>query len=365
MSAPTLAGLLESFFRRRLTEQRNVSPATITSYRDALRLLVRFVADRTQRAPCTLTVADFDRDVILDFLDQLERARGNQPQTRNARLTAIRSFFRHVAASDPAAIGVAQRVLAIPAKRTTSTTPRHLAANELTALLTASDRATAQGRRDHALLLFLARTGARVSEAVGIDAADLRLEPPREVQLRGKGRKQRRVPLAADLAQTLRALCRERGLGADERRPVFVGESGHRLTRFGVTHLVRRAVARASVHVPTLAQTRVSPHLFRHTLAMQLLRARTDLVTIQAWLGHAQVATTHRYAEADVEMMRRSLKEADVTGECGDRYLPTDAVLQILETTSRKCGASVGVAAVKPVAPTRSRTHRHITNPDA
>jgi site-specific recombinase XerD len=133
---------------------------------------VRFVADRTQRAPYTLTVADFDRDVILDFLDQLERARGNQPQTRNARLTAIRSFFRHVAASDPAALGVAQRVLAIPTKRVTSTAPRHVAANELTALLAAPDRATAQGRRDHALLLFLARTGARVSEAIVRKSAD-------------------------------------------------------------------------------------------------------------------------------------------------------------------------------------------------
>jgi site-specific recombinase XerD len=164
--------------------------------------------------------------------------------------------------------------LAIPTKRVTSTTPRHLAADELAALLAASDPATVQGRHDHALLLFLVRTGARVSEAIG----------------------------------------------ADERRPVFVGERGHRLTRFGVTHLVRRAVTRATVHVPALARIRVSPHLFRHTLAMQLLRARIDLVTIQAWLGHAQVATTHRYAEADVEMMRRSLEEADVTGAYTDRY---------------------------------------------
>lgn len=332
MSAPrTLAQLLESFFRRRLVEQRNASPATVASYRDALRLLVRYVAERTKREPCALAVTDFDRDLILDFLDQLERVRGNQAQTRNARLTAIRSFFRHVAASDPASIGVAQRVMAIPAKRTTSATPRHLADDELAALLNAYDPKKAQGRRDHALLLFLARTGARVSEAVGIDAADLRLEPPYQVLLRGKGRKQRRVPLAADLAQTLRALCRERGLGLDERRPVFIGEGGERLTRFGVTHLVRRAVERATVNAPTLARTRVSPHLFRHTLAMQLLRARTDLVTIQAWLGHAQVATTHRYAEADVEMMRKSLREAEVTEGCADRYQPTDEVLQILE----------------------------------
>lgn len=263
--------------------------------------------------------------------------RGNRAQTRNARLTAIRSFFRHVAASDPASLGIAQRVLAIPTKRTTSAPPRHLAEDELAALLKVSDSLNAQGRRDHALLLFLARTGARVSEAIGIDAADLRLEPPQQVLLRGKGRKHRRVPLAADLAQALRALCRERGLGADERRPVFIGEGGERLTRFGVTHLVRRAVERATFDAPSLARTRVSPHLFRHTLAMQLLRARTDLVTIQAWLGHAQVATTHRYAEADVEMMRKSLKEADVTGAGADRYQPTDDVLQILQ---RQCGGS-------------------------
>lgn len=330
-SPPTLAGLLESFFRRRLVEQRNASPATVEGYRDALRLLVRYVAERTKREPCALTVTDFDRDIILDFLENLERVRGNRAQTRNARLTAIRSFFRHVAASDPGSLGIAQRVLSIPTKRTASAPPRHLAEDELAALLDASDSPTVQERRDHAMLLFLARTGARVSEAIGIDAADLRLEPPYQVLLRGKGRKQRRVPLAADLTQTLRALCRERGLGSDERRPVFIGEGGERLTRFGVTHLVRRAVERATVDAPSLARTRVSPHLFRHTLAMQLLRASTDLVTIQAWLGHAQVATTHRYAEADVEMMRKSLKDADVTGGGADRYQPPDDVLQILE----------------------------------
>jgi len=362
-SPPTLAGLLESFFRRRLVEQRNASPATIESYRVALRLLVRYVAERTKREPCALTVMDFDRDIILDFLEQLERVRGNRAQTRNARLTAIRSFFRHVAASDPGSLGIAQRVLAIPTKRTASAPPRHLAEDELAALLNASDSLTVQGRRDYALLLFLARTGARVSEAVGIDAADLRLEPPQQVLLRGKGRKQRHVPLAADLTQTLRALCRERGLGADERRPVFIGEAGERLTRFGVTHLVRRAVERATVDAPSLARTRVSPHLFRHTLAMQLLRARTDLVTIQAWLGHAQVATTHRYAEADIEMMRKSLKDADVTGGGADRYQPTDDVLQILEN-QRQCGGSFYGDRSESVGPPARHHPRHITNHD-
>lgn len=330
-AASTLAGLLESFFHRRLVEQRNATPATLASYRDALRLLVRYAAERTARAPCVLAVADLDRDLVLDFLDHLERQRGNGARTRNARLTAIRSFCRHVAACDPGALGVAQRVLAIPTKRAGSKPPRHLGAPALTALLDAPDRQTARGRRDRALLLFLARTGARVSEAIGVDAADLRLEPPTQVLLRGKGRKERLVPLAGDLARTLQALCHERGLGTHERRPVFVGARGERLTRFGAIHVVRRSVKRGAAGVPDLAAAPVSPHVLRHTLAMRLLQSGADLVTIQAWLGHAQVATTHRYAEADVEMMRTALDHAGVSAQPATRFKPKDAVLRILE----------------------------------
>jgi integrase len=174
--------------------------------------------------------------------------------------------------------------------------------------------------------------GARVSEAVAVDAADLRLEQPRQVLLRGKGRKQRSVPLSADLGQALRALCRERGLAADEHRAVFVGASGERLTRFGVTHLVRRAVNRVAMNMPAITNDRISPHIFRHTLAMQLLRGRVDIVTIQAWLGHAQVTTTHRYAEADVEMMWEGLDRAGVGNQRSARFRPKDAVLQLLES---------------------------------
>ncbi|MCC7173429.1 MAG: tyrosine-type recombinase/integrase [Planctomycetes bacterium] len=328
---PTLAALLESFFHRRLVEQRNASAATIASYRDALRLMVLFASERTGRSPCRLEVADLDRDRVLDFLDHLERTRGNGARTRNVRLTAIRSFFHHVAASDPASLGVAQRVLAIPSKRTVSEIPRYLAKRELDALLNAPDRRTARGRRDYALFLFLVRTGARVSEATGVDAADLHLEAPAQVLLRGKGRKQRTLPLAADLSRTLQALCTERGLGRDERRPLFVGASGNRLTRFGATHAVRRAVQVGAIGAPDLARSRVSPHLLRHTLAMQLLQSGVDLLTIQAWLGHAQVATTHRYAEADVEMMRRSLTRASVAGKAARRFRPKDSVLQLLD----------------------------------
>jgi site-specific recombinase XerD len=327
---PRLATLLESFFRRRLIDQRNASALTVATYRDALRLLVRFAADRAKREPCRLEIADFDRDVVLAFLEHVERERGNAPRTRNARLTAIRSFFRHVAASDPGALGIAQRILDIPSKRTILRAPRHLAPADVEALLDVPDRHTPRGNRDYTLLLFLARTGARVSEVIGVEAADLRLTRPPQVLLRGKGRKERVLPLASDLARALEALCRQRGIGHQSREPVFVGTHGTRLTRFGVTHLLRRAVRRAAVKAPHLARAKVTPHLLRHSLAMRLLQSGTDLVTIQAWLGHASVNTTHRYAEADAVMMRRGLERAGITSRAGARFRAKDSVLRIL-----------------------------------
>lgn len=330
---PSLARHLGSFFHERLTQQRNATRATVAAYRDALRLLILFASERTGKKPCALAVADLDRDMILAYLDHLERARGNGVHTRNARLTAIRSFFHHVAASDPASIGVAQRVLSIPSKQSDVPTTRYLSRAELDALLDAPSKNSPRGRRDRVLLLFLARTGARVSEALGVEAADLSLDGARShVMLHGKGRKQRVVPLASDLVAAIESLLRERGIARYEHAPVFVGAREERLTRFGATHVVHRAVAAASRHMPELAQKEISPHLFRHSFAMMLLQSGVDLLTIQAWLGHAQVATTHRYAAANVEMMRHSLDKAAIRGRAALRFQPKDAVLSLLES---------------------------------
>jgi integrase/recombinase XerD len=329
----SLAQQLESFFHRRLMQQRNATLATVQAYRDALRLLVLFASERTRKKPCTLAVDDLDRDMILAYLDHLERSRGNGVHTRNARLIAIRSFFHHVAASDPASIGVAQRVLAIPSKKSDIPTPHYLSRAELDALIEAPNPHSSRGRRDRALLLFLVRTGARISEALGVEAADLSLDGARsQVMLRGKGRKQRVVPLAGDIIAALDSLLRERGVGRHEHVPIFVGAHGQRLTRFGAIHVVRRAVAAASGRMPELARKQISPHVFRHSLAMILLQSGVDLLTIQAWLGHAQVATTHRYAAADVEMMRRGLNKAGIRGNVAPRFRPKDAVLSLLES---------------------------------
>jgi integrase/recombinase XerD len=330
---PSLAQLLESFFHRRLTQQRNATSATIAAYRDALRLLVLFASECTGKSPCALAVEDLDRDTILAYLDHFERSRGNGVHTRNARLTAIRSFFHHVAASDPASIGIAQRVLAIPSKKGDVAATHYLSRAEVDALIDAPSTSAPRGRRDRALLLFLARTGARVSEALGVEAADLALDGAHpQVRLRGKGRKERAVPLARDLVAAIDGLLRERRVGRHEQVPVFVDAHGRRLTRFGATHLVRRTVAAASKHMPELARKQISPHVFRHSLAMILLQSGVDLLTIQAWLGHAQVATTHRYAAADVEMMRRGLDKAGIRGNAAPRLRVKDAVLSLLES---------------------------------
>jgi site-specific recombinase XerD len=333
MNRPSsLARHLESFFHHRLTRQRNATPATIIAYRDALRLLVLFVSERMGKKPCALTIQDLDRDEILAYLDHLERSRGNCIHTRNARLTAIRSFFHHVAASDPASIGVAQRVLAIPVKKADVSTTRYLSRVELDALIDTPDCRSPQGRRDRLLLLLLARTGARISEALGIDAADVTMDGSRsQVLLRGKGRKQRMIPLAREVVAGMHGLLKERRIGAHEHVPVFVGAHGQRLTRFGATHIVRRAVAAAAHQLPPTKRKHISPHVFRHSLAMTLLQSGVDLLTIQAWLGHAQVATTHRYAAADVEMMRHGLEKAGIASKATPRFRPKDAILSLLE----------------------------------
>lgn len=238
---PALAPLLESFFRHRLAKQRNATAATISCYRDALRLLILFAARRSNKKPAALVLEDLDRDLVLAFLDELEETRKNSISTRNARLTAIRSFFHHVAANNPASFGVANRILTIPIKRAHVEVTHHLTGAEVDALIDAPDQREPRGRRDRAFLLFLARTGARVSEAIGANAADLQLARPRsQVLLRGKGRKERMVPIPPDLLQALTALMKERKLANHEASPLFVGTHDDRNSFWGDTHCTTR-----------------------------------------------------------------------------------------------------------------------------
>jgi len=334
-SVPTLPTLLESFFRHRLVAQKRASPATLAAYRDTLRLLLVFTAKRLGKLPSHLCLEDLDRDSILIFLDHIEKDRGNSVRTRNCRLAAVRSFFQHVAYCDPASMGIVGRVLAIPSKRGSRPVVQYLREPELAALLAAPDPTRAIGRRDRTLLLFLARTGARVSEAVAVNRVDLRLDRPFQVLLRGKGDKERWIPLDGDIVALLQELLDERHPAPDPSAAIFVNSRGNRLTRHGVIHIVRRAVGEASKHQPEITQRQVSPHTLRHTRAMSLLQNGVDLVTIQHWLGHARTDTTHHYLQADVEMKRRALEKCSTPGaEPPCSFEPPDDLLALLESLS-------------------------------
>jgi integrase/recombinase XerD len=310
-----LARALRGFFADHLPRVRGVSPHTVCSYRDAFMLLLRFVAERRERPVVALAFCDLGVDAILEFLDHLETDRHNGAATRNARLAAVHAFARYVAAGHPEHLELCQRILAVPFKRARPRLVEYLEADEIRALLDAPDRATPDGRRDHALLLALFNTGARVQEILDLRPCDLQLVRPLQVRLRGKGRKERLCPLWPQTAETLRALISERGVDPAATQPLFRNRRDESLTRFGVRYLLRKYVRDAQRTAPTLDTKRVHPHVMRHTTAVHLLQSGVDLVTISHWLGHASVETTNRYAAVDLETKRAAVAKARPLGE--------------------------------------------------
>ncbi|MGH2608192.1 MAG: tyrosine-type recombinase/integrase [Tepidiformaceae bacterium] len=331
MRPPQIAfpALLQDFFQRRLLAQRGASAQTIASYRDSFELLLSYAELRTRRCPSALTLDDLDAPLVLDFLDHLETERRNCPRTRNLRLTAIRSFMRYASLRDPSALPVSQRVLAIPTKRFDRPVLGFLSREEIEALLDAPDRTTWSGQRDTVLFATLYNTGARVSEITTLRVADVLLERASALQLRGKGRKERIVPLWKTTASQLRAWLPRINSSADA--PVFPNRAGGRLSRSGVEHRLRVAVSAASKSCPSLADRRISPHTLRHTTAMHLLQSGVDITVIAMWLGHEDPATTHLYVEADLAMKEAALSRLEDPAPKPLRFRPSDRLLAFLE----------------------------------
>lgn len=303
---PTLGTWLRRFLEEHCFE-RGLSRNTVNSYRDALILLLPFAAARTRRSVDRLGLDDLNAECVREFLGHLEASRGCSPQTRNQRLAAIRSFARYVATGNPEQLDWCSRICAIPLKKAVAAPVGYLEKPEMDALLAVPDRATAQGRRERALLEFLYNSGARVSEAVQLTVGDLRLGDGSASQplavLKGKGGKLRQCPLWERTARTLAELVA--GRSVDEA--VFLNRLGAPITRSGILKLVRRCAARAATQVRSLEAKRITPHTIRHTTACHLLRAGVDINTIRAWLGHANLSTTNVYAEIDLETKARAI----------------------------------------------------------
>ena len=324
-----LPELIQSFFSQRLQIQRQLSPATIASYRDTVRLLLHYVQAQTKRPLCQQVLQDWDAPQILKFLDQLEKQRGNTVRTRNLRLTAIHTFMNFVAQQAPETLAQAARVLAIPMKRFERPLLGYLSRQDMQAILAAPPTATASGRRDRLLLELMYNTGARVSEIAALNRQDIQVEPDRLIQLQGKGRKQRVVPLWKSTAKHLKHwLAQNPGLA---HSALFTNRFGQRLSRFGITHRLQCAAAQAASHCPSLKGRMVSPHLIRHTTAMHLLQSGNDITVIALWLGHESPATTHQYLELDLALKEQCLKKLSPPTVKGHRFKPNDGLLDYLE----------------------------------
>jgi integrase/recombinase XerD len=291
---------------RYLPCQRAMSPHTQHSYRDSLKLFLRFANGKT-RDLNRLAVEDLTVERTLGFLQHLESHRHNKACTRNIRLSAIHSFFRYLGSEQPEHLQLAQRILSIPFKRTELREIQHFEFNEIQAVLNAIDRFTQDGRRDFVLLSLMFNTGARVSEIVALRATDLRLTPPPSLLLHGKGSKQRVCPIWPETARLLNDHLQEQGISPDRPEAVFRNHWGTNLTRFGVRVILRKYVQRAACMLPALKQKRLHPHSLRHATAIHLLRAGVDLSTIAHWLGHASLNTTNKYLAFDLEAKREAL----------------------------------------------------------
>jgi len=303
------------FLLEHLVGERNMSPNTQWSYRDALRMLLPFIASRTGKALDRLHVEDVSADAVRSFLKHVEEERKVSIQTRNQRLAAIHSLARFIAELSPQHVAWYGGIRTVPFKRASRGLVPYLEKSEIDALLDVPDCSDSFGHRNYVLLLFLYNSGARASEAAELCIADLdldnRLHGTAFVRIKGKGGKVRRCPLWRKTAEELGKLI----AGRSEKDKLFLNRYGEPLTRFGIYAMVRECTTQAAKRMPSLLSKRVSPHTLRHSTATHLLRAGVDINTIRSWLGHVSVDTTQVYAEVDLEMKARALQKCDI----GDR----------------------------------------------
>jgi integrase/recombinase XerD len=329
-STADFAFLCQSFFSKRLIAQRKASPHTVAAYAQTFRLLMAYAQKRLRTPPAKLSLAKLDAPLIAEFLGDLEANRSNGARSRNARLASLRSFYHYAALEAPQHSELIQRVLAIPYKRLTRRLVAYLTQSEVEALLASVDKSTWVGRRNHALLLMMVQTGLRLSEITGLRQKDVALGPGAYVRCEGKGRKERCTPLTRPVVGVLKVWIKEQG---DEPSSFFFPSSrGGRLSADAVQYLVAKHVAAGQRTCPSLAKKRVTPHVLRHTAAMELLQAGVDRALIAIWLGHESLDTTQIYLDANLQLKESILAKMNPLQSKPGRYRPGDQLMNYLKS---------------------------------
>lgn len=324
-----LASHITAYLRQRLPVERAASPHTCDTYAHAFRLLVVFASRKLGVAPSALHLEHLDAPLVLEFLENLQTVRGNSPRTRNARLTAIKSFMHFVEHRVPGALEQLQRVLALPSQKTDRRLVDHLTTEECQHLLDAPDPTTRAGIRDRTMLHVSVTAGLRVSELVGLRLDDVVFSSRYvDLRVRGKGRKERVLTLWKVVADSVRAWLAVRG-----EAPVpelFLNARGCEMTRAGFAYLLHQHAVTARAKCPVLRAKRISPHVLRHTCALNVLQATGDIRQVALWLGHESTQTTEEYLRVDVTQRIGTLKAVTPPRLRPGTFRPTDALIASL-----------------------------------
>ena len=293
----TLASHLSTFLREYLPRDRAASTHTCETYAYSLMLLVRFAAGRLSVTPSQINLAQIDAPLVLEFLTHIEKGRGNTARSRNARLAAIKSFFRYLEYREPHSIEQSRQIHGIPLKKTDEGLVAYLNREEIQALLDAPDASTSFGLRDRAMLHVAYACGLRVAELVSLRLDQLDSQTPLSIRVMGKGRRERVLPLWKETATALNAWLKVRqARGAEE---MFHNAGGRAMTRAGFEYILDKHVGTARQKQPSITKKRVTPHVLRHTCAMHILQATGDIRKVSLWLGHASIQSTEIYLRAD------------------------------------------------------------------
>jgi len=323
-----IAPLITHFLREHMPLERGCSPHTCETYTHAFRLLFLFASKRLGIQPSQLYLEQIDAALILEFLAHIEDQRGNCAATRNGRLAAIKAFIRYVELRVPSALEQARQIHAIPGKRHDQKLVRHLAMEEIRAILDAPNITTRLGIRDRAMMHLCFAGGLRVSELVGLPLENLSLQRPPSIRVHGKGRKERCLPLWKETATDLRAWLAVRGaLPVPE---LFVNAQGAAMTRAGFEYVLAKHARAAGESCASLTGRSVSPHQLRHSCALLMLQATRDIRKVALWLGHADVRTTEIYLQADPLEKLEAVQAALPPGLRRGRFKAPDALIASL-----------------------------------
>jgi len=328
MASNNFAKQLSRFLSIYLPHERNVSPNTVYAYRDAFISLLLYLKDEKHIKAEKITLTDINRTNIIGYLQWLINKQGCSIATRNNRLAAVKSFVSYLQYDSVEHMDQWQRILAIKGLKKEHATPLHFTKEGIKLLLEQPDGTNPMGIRHLAILALMYDTGCRVQELADLPIESLRIQcKPYSIKIYGKGRKTRIVPLSEHVVDILTKYmsCYHIDMDIDRKNPLFCNSSSSKLTRAGITYILKKYAVMARMSNPNLIPEITSCHQLRHSRAMHLLQSGVNLVWIRDLLGHSSIQTTEIYARADSKQKREAIEKAsenltpsDVIGEWVD-----------------------------------------------